>query len=176
MARILGAVASSHTPTIGFALDTNKQKDPVWAPIFEDYRPVQEWLAAKKPDVLLMIFNDHVTSFFFDHYSQFALGIGEKYEVADEGGGPRDLPGVRGHAEERWRTILRRVWSQTNSICPISRTRGWIMAASRRYRSCGRMIRVPIRTIGRVLLCRCRLACWNFQSHRRSAAISWDRL
>lgn len=98
MARILGAVASSHTPTIGFALDTNKQKDPVWAPIFEDYRPVQEWLAAKKPDVLLVIFNDHVTSFFFDHYSQFALGIGEKYEVADEGGGPRDLPPVRGHA------------------------------------------------------------------------------
>jgi gallate dioxygenase len=98
MARILGAVASSHTPTIGFALDAHKEKDPVWAPIFEAYKPVQTWLAAKKPDVLLMIFNDHVTSFFFDHYSQFALGIGDRYEVADEGGGPRDLPGVRGHA------------------------------------------------------------------------------
>jgi gallate dioxygenase len=34
MARILGAVASSHTPTIGFALDTHKQDDPAWAPIF----------------------------------------------------------------------------------------------------------------------------------------------
>jgi len=99
MARILGAIASSHTPTIGFALDKQKQDDPVWAPIFEDYKPVQAWLAAKKPDVLLMIFNDHVTSFFFDHYSQFALGVGDKYEVADEGGGPRDLPGVRGHAK-----------------------------------------------------------------------------
>jgi len=99
MARILGAVASSHTPTIGFALDQHKEKDPVWAPIFEAYKPVQAWLAAKKPDVLLMIFNDHVTSFFFDHYSQFALGIGDRYEVADEGGGPRDLPGVRGHAK-----------------------------------------------------------------------------
>jgi gallate dioxygenase len=99
MARILGAVASSHTPTIGFALDQHKEKDPVWAPIFEAYKPVQAWLAAKKPDVLVMIFNDHVTSFFFDHYSQFALGIGDRYEVADEGGGPRDLPGVRGHAK-----------------------------------------------------------------------------
>jgi gallate dioxygenase len=99
MARILGAVASSHTPTIGFALDQHKEKDPVWAPIFEGYKPVQAWLAAKKPDVLLMIFNDHVTSFFFDHYSQFALGIGDRYEVADEGGGPRDIPGVRGHAK-----------------------------------------------------------------------------
>ncbi|MEP6961098.1 MAG: gallate dioxygenase [Acidobacteriota bacterium] len=99
MARILGAVASSHTPTIGFALDKQKQDDPVWAPIFEDYKPVQQWLAAKKPDVLLVIFNDHVTSFFFDHYSQFALGIGESYSVADEGGGPRELPPVPGHAK-----------------------------------------------------------------------------
>jgi gallate dioxygenase len=98
MATIIGAVASSHTPTIGFALDKHKQDDPAWAPIFEGYRPVQEWLAAKKPDVLLMIFNDHVTSFFFDHYSHFALGIGDSYAVADEGGGPRALPPVRGHA------------------------------------------------------------------------------
>jgi len=97
MARIVGAVASSHTPTIGFALDTHKQHDPAWAPIFEGYKPVQAWLAQKAPDVLLVIFNDHVTSFFFDHYSQFALGIGESYAVADEGGGPRDLPPIRGH-------------------------------------------------------------------------------
>ncbi len=98
MARILGAVASSHTPTIGFALDTQKQDDPVWAPIFAGYKPVQEWLAARRPDVLLVVFNDHVTSFFFDHYSQFALGIGDSYAPADEGGGPRSLPPVRGHA------------------------------------------------------------------------------
>ena len=98
MATIVGAIASSHTPTLGFALDRHKEQDPAWAPIFDGYRPVQDWLAAKKPDVLLMIFNDHVTSFFFDHYSHFALGIGESYGVADEGGGPRALPPVRGHA------------------------------------------------------------------------------
>jgi len=98
MARIIGAVASSHTPTIGFALDAHKENDPAWAPIFEGYKPVQRWLAEKQPDVLFMIFNDHVTSFFFDHYSHFALGIGESYAPADEGGGPRALPSVRGHA------------------------------------------------------------------------------
>jgi gallate dioxygenase len=98
MARIVGAVASSHTPTIGFALDKHKENDPAWAPIFEGYKPVQAWLAEKQPDVLLMIFNDHVTSFFFDHYPQFALGIGTSYPVADEGGGPRALPAVPGHA------------------------------------------------------------------------------
>ncbi|MBS0322024.1 MAG: gallate dioxygenase [Proteobacteria bacterium] len=94
MARILGAIASSHTPTIGFAVDKQKQDDPVWKPIFEAYAPIQRWLAEKKPDVLFLIYNDHVTSFFFDHYSAFALGIGDEYAVADEGGGARALPPI----------------------------------------------------------------------------------
>jgi gallate dioxygenase len=98
MARIIGGIATSHSPTIGFALDKQKQDDPSWAPIFSAYEPVRQWLQEKKPDVLFLIFNDHVTSFFFDHYSHFALGIGESYAVADEGGGPRALPAVRGHA------------------------------------------------------------------------------
>ena len=97
MATIVGAIATSHTPTIGFALDTHKQADPNWAPIFEGYEPVRQWLADKKPDVLFFIYNDHVTSFFFDHYSHFALGVGDSYPVADEGGGPRNLPPVDGH-------------------------------------------------------------------------------
>jgi gallate dioxygenase len=97
MARIIGGIATSHSPTIGFALDRQKQDDPVWAPIFEAYEPVRRWLEEKKPDVLFFIYNDHVTSFFFDHYSHFALGIGESYAVADEGGGARVLPPVKGH-------------------------------------------------------------------------------
>lgn len=98
MARIIGAIATSHTPTIGFAYDRDKQHDPVWAPIFEAFKPVQQWIADRQPDVLFFIYNDHVTSFFFDHYSAFALGVGEQYAVADEGGGPRDLPPIGGHA------------------------------------------------------------------------------
>lgn len=97
MAKIIGGLAVSHTPTIGFAYDTNKQSDPLWAPIFESFRPVQQWLAEKKPDALVYIFNDHVTSFFFDHYSAFALGIDSSYAVADEGGGARALPPIKGH-------------------------------------------------------------------------------
>lgn len=98
MAKIIGGLAVSHTPTIGFAVDHNKQEESAWAPIFESFAPMQKWLDEKKPDVLVYIFNDHVTSFFFDHYSAFTLGIDEQYEVADEGGGPRDLPAVKGHA------------------------------------------------------------------------------
>jgi gallate dioxygenase len=97
MATIVGGIASSHTPTIGFALDTHKQQDPVWAPIFEGYKPVQQWLADKQPDVLFFIANDHITSFFFDHYSHFTLGVGDQYWVADEGGGARKLPPIKGH-------------------------------------------------------------------------------
>ena len=97
MATIVGGIATSHTPTIGFALDANKQNDPVWAPIFKGYEPVKQWLAEKKPDVLFFIYNDHITSFFFDHYSQFALGRRRAYWPADEGGGPRKLPAIKGH-------------------------------------------------------------------------------
>jgi gallate dioxygenase len=96
MARIIGGVAVSHTPTIGFAYDTNKQSDPAWAPIFEGFEPLRAWLREKRPDALVYVFNDHVTSFFFDHYSPFALGIDDWYAVADEGGGPRDLPPAPG--------------------------------------------------------------------------------
>ncbi|MGQ7932804.1 gallate dioxygenase [Paraburkholderia sp. D1E] len=97
MARIIGGIAASHTPTIGFAFDKNKRDDPVWAPIFENFAPLANWLAEKRPDVLLVIYNDHVTSFFFDHYSAFTLGVGPEWHVADEGGGARDLPPIKGH-------------------------------------------------------------------------------
>src|SRR5213079_584142 len=79
MAKIIGALASSHTPTIGFAFDRNKREDPDWAPIFKHYEPLQQWIEDKQPDVMIFVFNDHVTSFFFDHYSAFTLGIGEKF-------------------------------------------------------------------------------------------------
>jgi len=96
MATIVGGIAASHTPTIGFAFDRDKRGDPVWAPIFAAFDPVREWLQRQRADVLLFIYNDHVTSFFFDHYSAFALGVGERWAVADEGGGARDLPPVDG--------------------------------------------------------------------------------
>jgi gallate dioxygenase len=97
MARIIGGIAASHTPTIGFAYDRDSRNDPVWAPIFEQFSHLAKWLEEKQPDVLLLIYNDHVTSFFFDHYSAFALGIGAEWPVADEGAGPRNLPPIAGH-------------------------------------------------------------------------------
>ena len=99
MAKIVGGIATSHTPTIGFAVDSHKENDPVWAPIFKGYEPVQKWLKEQAPDVILYIFNDHMTSFFINHDSHFTLGIGEEYPVADEGGGARKLPPLKGDPE-----------------------------------------------------------------------------
>ena len=97
MASIIGAVAASHTPTIGFALDSGKQQDPVWAPIFKAFEAPRDWLAREKPDALVLIYNDHISSFFLDHYSAFSLGVGEQFSPADEGGGARALPPLAGH-------------------------------------------------------------------------------
>jgi gallate dioxygenase len=47
--------------------------------------------------VLFVVYNDHISSFFFDHYSPFVLGVGEEYPVADEGGGKRNIPPLKGH-------------------------------------------------------------------------------
>jgi len=98
VARIVGAIATSHTPTIGFAHDKKLADDPVWAPIFRAYEPIRAWLEQKRPDALIVIYNDHVTSFFFDHYSAFSIGVDDTYVAADEGGGARAIPAIRGDA------------------------------------------------------------------------------
>ncbi|MBY7814674.1 gallate dioxygenase [Vibrio fluvialis] len=99
MARIIGGIGASHSPTIGYAKDTNKDNDPGWKPIFTGFKVVQEWVEQQQIDVLFMIFNDHITSFFFDHYSPFVLGVDDEYRTADEGGGARQYPAVKGHLE-----------------------------------------------------------------------------
>src|SRR6266571_3132428 len=98
MATILGGIGTSHVPTIGGAYDRRKQDDPDWAPLFEGYEPVKRWLAQKKHDVLVFFYNDHATTFFFDHYPTFALGVSAEYPIADEGLGPRAVPPLKGHA------------------------------------------------------------------------------
>lgn len=97
MARIIGGLGASHSPTIGFAKDTGKQDDPAWKPIFDGFDVLRDWVRAQRIDVIFMVYNDHVTSFFFDHYSAFVLGIDDQYAAADEGGGPRDVAPARGH-------------------------------------------------------------------------------
>jgi protocatechuate 4,5-dioxygenase beta chain len=98
MAKIIGGIGTSHVPTIGLAFDKGKQEDPDWKPLFQGYQAVAQWLAQKQPDVLFFCFNDHATTFFYDHYPSFALGVSDRYPIADEGTGPRRIPPLKGHA------------------------------------------------------------------------------
>ena len=99
MAVIIGGIGTSHVPTIGVTYDKGRTREPAWAPLFEGYKPVAEWLAQRKPDVLVFFYNDHANSFFFDFYPTFALGVSPSFELADEGAGLRPLPPIKGHSE-----------------------------------------------------------------------------
>lgn len=99
MAKIVGGIGTSHVPSIGGAYDKGKQNEPDWKPLFDAYVPVQEWLREIRPDVAIVVYNDHGGDFFFDKYPTFALGVAESYEIADEGMGVRPLPPMIGHLE-----------------------------------------------------------------------------
>jgi protocatechuate 4,5-dioxygenase, beta chain len=102
MARIVGGIGSSHAPTIGVAWDKGQQQDPSWAPLFNAYPPARQWLEALKPDLFLIVYNDHVNQFFFDAYPTFALGVGAIHTQADEGYGKRPLPDLPGDPDFAW--------------------------------------------------------------------------
>ena len=107
MANIVGAIATSHTPTIGFAFDKNKQDDPVWAPIFEALRAVQQWLARRRSPTCCSsstTITSRRSSSTTTRRSRSASA--SAYAVADEGGGPRELP--PSPATRRWRSTSAR--------------------------------------------------------------------
>jgi len=99
MARILAGVGTSHVPAIGVALDLGKSAEPYWKPIFAGYEPSRKWLAETRPDVVILVYNDHGTAFGLNMVPTFALGVTDQYPPADEGWGPRPVPTVRGHLE-----------------------------------------------------------------------------
>src|SRR3954471_7865382 len=102
MGRIIGGIGTSHAPSIAHAYDKGHTEDPVWAPLFNGYKPAKRWLEQQKPDALIVLYNDHMNSFFFDAYPTFALGVGEKHEQADEGWGKRALPDLPGDTQLAW--------------------------------------------------------------------------
>ncbi|MFL6693664.1 MAG: class III extradiol dioxygenase family protein [Ramlibacter sp.] len=99
MARIVAGIGTSHVPSIGGAYDRGRMATPAWKPLFDAYVPVRQWLKELKPDVCIMVYNDHGADFFFDKYPTFAVGCADSYAVADEGFGVRPLPAVRGDVE-----------------------------------------------------------------------------
>jgi protocatechuate 4,5-dioxygenase, beta chain len=96
MGRIIAGIGTSHVPSIGGAYDRGKTATPAWKPLFDAYVPVRQWLQEIKPDVAIMVYNDHGADFFFDKYPTFAVGCADRYAIADEGFGVRPLPPIPG--------------------------------------------------------------------------------
>jgi len=105
MARIIGGIATSHIPAIGKAIAQEVQQQPYWKPFFDGFNPVHAWLEKERPDVAVVIYNDHGLNFFLDKMPTFAVGASDLYRNADEGWGlPVSLP-FPGYPEMSWHLI-----------------------------------------------------------------------
>ena len=97
MAKIIASVNVSHVPAIGAAWDTGKTETPYWAPVFKGFDFSKQWIADLKPDVIILVYNDHASAFSPEVIPTFALGCADEFQPADEGWGPRPVPVVKGH-------------------------------------------------------------------------------
>jgi protocatechuate 4,5-dioxygenase beta chain len=105
MAKIIGGINVTHVPYIGRAIANNLQQDPYWKPFFDGFPPVHDWLAKAKPDVAVVIYNDHGLNFFLDKMPTFAVGAAGEYNNADEGWGIPTLPPYQGELDLSWHMI-----------------------------------------------------------------------
>jgi protocatechuate 4,5-dioxygenase, beta chain len=105
MARIVGGVTTTHVPAIGRAIARNLQQDPYWKPFFDGFPPAREWLARTKPDVAVVVYNDHGLNFFLDKMPTFSVGAAPEYQNADEGWGIPTLPPYAGDQDLSWHLI-----------------------------------------------------------------------
>ena len=97
MAKITAGVTTSHVPAIGAAIDLGKTTEDYWRPLFAGYEYSKEWIQQNKPDVVVLVYNDHGTAFDMTVTPTFAIGCAEEFQPADEGWGPRAVPVVKGH-------------------------------------------------------------------------------
>jgi protocatechuate 4,5-dioxygenase beta chain len=105
MAEIIGGIGTTHIPSIGNAVDRKLQQTPQWKSFFDGYVPAQEWLARTKPDIAIVIYNDHGADLFLDKMPTFAVGAAAEYPPADEGWGVRPVPTAEGDVDFSWHTI-----------------------------------------------------------------------
>ena len=105
MAKIVGMLTTSHVPAIGGAIAKNLQQDAYWKPFFDGFIPVRKWLDEVKPDVAVVLYNDHGLNFFLDKMPTFSVGAAPEYHNADEGWGIPTLAPTRGDVDLSWHLI-----------------------------------------------------------------------
>lgn len=102
MAKIIGGIGTSHVPSLGVMVDNGKTQDPYWKPVFDGMIPAKQWMAENKPDVCIIVYNDHASAFSLELIPTFAIGVADEYQPADEGYGPRQVPVVKGNSRLGW--------------------------------------------------------------------------
>ena len=105
MAKIVGGINVTHVPYIGRAIANNLQQDAYWKPFFDGFPPVRDWLAKVRPDVAVVVYNDHGLNFFLDKMPTFSVGAAPQYNNADEGWGIPTLPPYNGDQDLSWHMI-----------------------------------------------------------------------
>jgi protocatechuate 4,5-dioxygenase beta chain len=105
MATLIGGITTSHVPAIGRAIARDLQADPYWKPFFDGFPPVHAWLERVKPDVAVVLYNDHGLNFFLDKMPTFAVGAAPEYRNADEGWGIPVVPPFKGEQDLSWHLI-----------------------------------------------------------------------
>jgi len=104
MARIAAGITTSHVPAIGAAIDLGKTHEDYWKPVFAGYEWTREWIAKpeNRPDVVVLVYNDHATAFDMNLIPTFAIGCADEFKPADEGWGPRPVPVIKNDADLAW--------------------------------------------------------------------------
>jgi protocatechuate 4,5-dioxygenase beta chain len=118
MARIVGGIGTTHVPAIGNAIAKGLQNDPYWQPFFGGFGKAHEWLRRVRPDVVVVIYNDHGLNFFLDKMPTFAVGAAKEYRHADEGWGLPVAQPYPGDPEFSWHLIEQLVGNEFDvTIC-----------------------------------------------------------
>jgi len=104
MSELIGGIGIAHTPSMGYQYDKGMsgEWDPAWLRWYEGTRPVHDWLEARQPTHLIVIYNDHMNYFDLSAYPTFAIGMSDHFPQADEGYGLRPFPGVPGDPDFAW--------------------------------------------------------------------------
>jgi protocatechuate 4,5-dioxygenase, beta chain len=105
MAKIVGGINVTHVPYLGRAIAGNLQQEPYWKPFFDGFPPVQAWLDRVKPDVAVVVYNDHGLNFFLDKMPTFSIGAAEEYHNADEGWGIPTVAPFKGDVDLSWHLV-----------------------------------------------------------------------
>ena len=133
MARITAGVATSHVPAIGAAFDQGRWQDETWKPVFDGYEWVKAWEKEEKPDVVILVYNDHASAMMLDVVPTFALGCAEEFSPADEGWGRGWIFPMRSRRHGNscgLRCVMRRSWAAGMGRWGMLRC-GWILAQVR---------------------------------------------